>query len=1676
MAVNLEQFEALRPSVRRALNLDNKQEKPAIEQQPIQKIENEVSKSDTISSARLTYNSVKGFVSNIYDAAKNKYFKPLSTLSKSSDFSIPQFASENLKSTTKETMPDLIKGTYSGLVKGVTLGLIDPTKKEDGVAEKVGDVLKKVPLSPVANLAGLLLTTKTGELGELGKQQEMATEFISYMIPYEAAEKVAAFGMLKAAPSFIVKHPRIAKALINIGSFVGTTQLSKEAFTLTEEEKSQGLTPLTKRAEIAAADLSLLGLFKMFGVGFNLTKGKFISDASMAMEKQLSERAAIELKSRIPKIESGEATTREIVEAKKINDLIPASDSTQVKDEISKNKTIIESKLENAKESGEYLKEKVIQGTQSDHSNLIQSIDSVDDIAVEAFSDVVNNPSVIVSEKFLKNNASVIETIDPAIVARSVEQGKSIDAERMLKDFGYKNFVDFETKVATEISSVSPEEIDMIIGGSTDLSKIGQKVLSDEAISFEQNRDDILRSKIKEMVSSYLIKDTDPTGFIRGERGTIEQKSMIKRMLSYLESDSSKLSKAYETVEKMSSANELERTIDYTIDSLSEKILKAFDSGKNYVVGASTDAGLLEKIILSFKKTNGTYNDLAESILSVFGRKKTGVSSFPTANKLISQLGFSDVKQFAETLQKTTGVLFFDESGKTLSTYNEAVKALDSIAKKEGKTNALELVKSWELEKLDRKDIDKIFAVNQAKKAVSDDFSSLEMVNTLNHIEVEKNLREFKEGGYIALNVPKNTQVLPPEVEAMYSQKTSVSKSIMDRLKKFTDDASSVLKTLFAEPETNPEIANKYPLFTLEKYKIYGLVRDSSEYGSNVVNGIISDLKPEQYDSFRKIITLSDLLITKGGGKEVPRYFTDVELVESLNSLRVAMQQDSAIRDAVLRHMNVIRAIRSDMEKNGWEMVNFSSDILKPKKDELESFFREYFNIPNLAIEDIYFPHKVTDYTKTSWLGKRFAPKYMKESFKPYTIKRGGSAKDIVLDYDLVMHDYISSVTFNDLYDKRTKALFQRYDVMNKVDDSTRQYLQSMEKVGRIVNTDVLPESVLKDFPSDKFEFVQYERGNRMFPALTTNEKALEYATEVGLQPIEMLDEAGPKGGALIREQLVLGKKRGVYLVPKEIAEGLRDFQSRVDYKLRKIFSALGPWMPHWKTFVTKWYGGVNWRLANTIGDFTSLAIKQPQAYTKVLKATSIAFDAVYRNKNNINQATIDFIKQLKDERVLGSTFFRGEEMASVYTNPFNILKPISEAIDNASAFMELVPKISSILSNLKRVEEGKLPILTGADTYIKSLVQQGYVKEAVFSFGRGLTGDYAAIPPMFRAFATDGLMPFSFWFMRNTASMFRAAKDNYKIPLIYGAFLAACEVWNNTGDREKYERGLKDYERYVPHIWVGEMGDGKVLKLNLGNPFNEMLRFFGGDRLTSTITSLVKGETGVKEAAATIIGNTIMGPPRFIESLLSPTIKTLDGILRNKDPLTGREIVPKEIEGTDVGSVEALKLRAMFFAENMFTPFQQVMITYSKIDPSTNVDDFLVDILSKPFRQPVGKLYDETGLMLTGAQNVDKELEAKKELFLDSLLKSVLDKDSDKFNELMTQIGSNEAPTTIEGVNDFFKRPSTLKSLLKYTQTQMKTEKDRDKIRSLLNMYNIIQTIKSAPKEIRGDIIESLQ
>ena len=1620
--------------------------------------------------------SVWNFAKETGQHVMQKYINPLITYSQTPDFQQKGLLGLALDEANKNVQNDAIVKQFPealgaaavGLYKGITLGW-SPTTNPLSVGG-----MSVVPALDLNNIT----YTNPGS-----KTVENISKFLTYMIPYGASEKLLQAGATKFIPEFVINHPGLVRRVSEALSFVGTSQLSKDAFTLTPEEQAAGMTITQKRLMTAAMDATALGVFKGMGTIFNAMGFNGLQEMKSQVEDTLKQNAINELKNNVDKInliQEGKITPSRGLEydavamEQKLNliDSVNSPTDPQSQNIIDNARAKVESFKENNPDK--YIEQKFVQGAPMSSNDNGNPISNISDISAEYINSQTNVPVNIVSNPIQDTKAirsSLLENKNN--ILDSINNKNVVDINQLLKDNGYKDYTDLEIRSISQARQTGITA-DEIVTGFSKPSLEGNLNISVENITPEE----AVKDNLKNMLFDKFSADAGISGMDNNRISTIRSKSLLKRLLSYGDTSPEILSTAFKSIDSIKDSSKISEMISRTLDILSNDAYEKLILGESPVFSRKIDSSITGSILDKFiEKGTYTNTELANSIIEAFGKKQAGSNPFNTANKLVQQFGFSDVKDFAKTIEDSTGITLTNKNALAI-TGNESENIINDLAKKSGNKDGLDMMVKLKEKKLDAMDNNPVISSRDLYSDLGDSqaVDNLIITNQINKAESQHSIQKGLDAGFITIPGGNNAtaEAQSQVISDFFGSKKSWWEGTKQTFKNLSDAAQRVGRTIFAEPEVDKSISKNYPMFVVDKIDMWNIPRVQMNRASEMVSNVMGGLDEGQVDTFRKVAMLSDFVVTQTRGKDIPVPIEEV--YKELERLRPMYMQSKEVQDSIVRHFRLMKAFRQVINDNlgqrGFEEGAWTSDISQSAKDEVTNYLRQYTGISNLEFEDVYVPHVVAKYANEEMMGKRWIPSVLKKQFNGFLKERKGSMEQLITDYEKITTEYAATTMTTMAMDKKMVEMAIRADVRKSMtDDEARAINQFINKPGQIFNADDLPDSIKHDFPSSRFMTVQIDRGNYIYPLDTIDKKKIDALLQDGLS----IEDVFKNPDELTKRVLAIGRKKPIFLVPEEIGKQINKFNTPMESSVRDAVRLISPYIRNWKMIATKYYGGIAWRAANSIQDEIRTLTMQPTTLNDFPQALRIASKLVYGDSSKMDLQTQEFIKKLEEYHVDVSGFLNNLGSRSVIKPTENILKYGKEEFDtsfnNLSSSLELTPKISSILDNLKRIESGKSPIFVGSDDYIKSLYNKGFVEEAVYSYGRGITIDYAAMPPVFRKYFSGLIAPFSFWFVRNGAGIMRMMKDAPQRAIEYLGFLTATSVWNNLGENARYEQGLTDYQRNTPHINLGTTESGKAITLYLDNPINQAMSILGLNQLPAIVSDAITGSDTPDRLAYRLFNMIPSGISTFTTNMINPIIKNLTSLVVNKDVRTQQQIVPDNLKGTTQG----LGLGLQYFMSGLFTPLQQAMIESNKVDFNQNPEKFVQDLLlrpldiSRPFinNQPASKL------LFNQEYGVAKDLSNEQTTFHQNMFNSFVSGDMQLFKSQMNDLiaSSPDPDVAVKSFLTYMTSPAVEANVIKEIQKRVT---DTDKQDALENAYYQMRRVINL-QSVRNDLLPKL-
>ena len=1073
-----------------------------------------------------------------------------------------------------------------------------------------------------------------------------------------------------------------------------------------------------------------------------------------------------------------------------------------------------------------------------------------------------------------------------------------------------------------------------------------------------------------------------------------------------------------------------------------------------------------------------------------------------------------------------------DEVKQDLAKYREK---FEKLVQKAGYKSPEHMLISWEKEFLDTAEKEPLMLASRDLQD-NPERSDLTQLMFSQHKENAIKIAQGIEEQLKSLPAPKSVEVnlssggsdslgsIPPEgpISPDFSGQIYDENQgwLKEELKRFSDLYYPIKNTIDLLT-ANPEIMISDSKLRAELFKKGGfggkllpyLYKDynSPRYAHIVVlqhlENTLGALKKDEEKTFLSFLGNLDLLRESLQGKTVAGNLSKQQIEANLEFL--SKQKNENISDAIRKYMEINRAYRNIYAKELGITLNVEDIGLTP--EEIQYYLnkiQQWTGVGNLDIRDLYFPHLLKKYYEQS--GPANTPSRITQHvFNPHLISRSetGVPDDIVINRK-VLGDYWYTMELYLRHSKVIDNLLRDFDVINKIDANKYpevvDFLKKYQRSGRILDLSdpEIPQQVkdvLKSIDQNytKLQYFPLSNIQYVFPVETADETDIlkiikeilpdiltDPQKEVSAEQIQQLY------GKYAKEIYTKGRSP-VILVPPEIAKALNQWKPKIDPHLRDIVKIEKMFFSsHWKPFVIE-AAGLNFQIVNGIGDFMNLLYKDPAAFlyfNKAMKAVNALITgdfSEYENDPFLKHA----LEVLKEEGIIESTF--GGTVFNIWGNKgywINPLKVYTEIFSQVGERRELLPKVMDFLTNIERIKKGEMPVVKGDRAWIKQLVDEGIRTKDNDVLIRGLaysamatTGDYNMIPPQYKYLIAPILL-FGFWYAQETFKLWRLLADK-SLPLLTELGLdILTRIYNNTGERAKYEYSLPDYIKQQHHVIVGKGDDNKLHVVRLRTPITDVLYgmfnipavvdglFRMNKQLQTTLTEDEKKQI-VKENVLRIASDVISAPEQIVSSLMHPLLKIAEGIHFNRDPYNGRPIVPdKYKDDTQV----KLQYIGKYILESIINYTRYGEEALREYDPDSQFGQVLISILKHAFdpRQPfIYKTYPDT--LIQETLNKGHALtEARWNYITDQIEESLAKNDTKTLQSYIQSIvNSPEKEFVVKKLIDKFKTTEGklrfIEMMLQATVPKLKTQEQKDKVKELINKINIILKNKETSKAL---------
>jgi len=1065
-------------------------------------------------------------------------------------------------------------------------------------------ILKTYGLGLLDNLADSeIFDIKNQQLAGSEKTAEKAAEMISFLGLYGGMEKVYTGAAQKIIPKFLlklsptlnpetvsfltsqmIKSDAVVRGLIDLGAWMTTDLMNANNFKLTEEEKQQGKNIFDKLLENSALSVATWGAFK--AGEFVLMKGLInpIVKPSLDLFEKTFKKITNDIKDaiyfrRVNKIFDEASKVAKEIETPEIKtEIKPEVKVSEVKPEVKVPEVKPEVKPEIKPNLGKAsVLEKEIKTIESDLS-------VADKVNFEKFFDEVKNKGIIAGNTLRKKLGGEVFTTDINKTINEIaeqfryelgekEKISSLIQEGGLAEEGASKLsgfhiierapakevkVDYAKQLEKALLQYNPQyskkEINELVikryGKS--LKEIAEAIKAGKTLAelnvvpefseAEINRlrevfDRFAQSKgtLNDFISAIYGKDISKLS--KGDRLTAYKKAIefsnlyqfkdYKEMYESLLKTNPELADTVGYEFKKGKPQKTKTTIRDTIDSAKEKI-----------------EDIKDKNILSYVRENikanpdYTYADFIKDISAKEYGKILSEADIErmedngTWRTFITELD----KKLKEKYKKTSAELF-------TSFIQEAIEASEKMPENEMLNTAIKISTTADIEKSATPIVDQVIR-EQSVEA---------------NAEIAKEMQK----GALVLNLDKESVMTANEyIDRMFQQQEEAKKSIKEKTIEGLKDVNKMVRKLSGEFEVD-DVLNKYfPKFINDEITFRAKVLKIQGDAFLAIRNIVQPLGKLEKELFNRIVALNDLWVTSMQGKETPLSgkATIQEIEETLKSLyQLARTRYPKVITAVRKHFELMRAVRTEMENFYGRTIDFSSGIDENIAKEMTDKLRVWSTIPNVELGDTYFHHKILDYVNYKYSNSSWIPKEIKKEFNQYTMKRGGSVRDISTDYENVVREYLVRTKHIFEIDKFYEDSVKKYNLLNLVnnlDTVNEKFFKPTEwRHGEVVPDDMIPESIKQKYPNVKWRAYGYERGRTVFPVKSVNEEMLAEAIEDGLTVEELMELRGPRGGLPIRDMLALGRRKATIILPEQIYSRLSKYRDANSKELAQLLS-----------------------------------------------------------------------------------------------------------------------------------------------------------------------------------------------------------------------------------------------------------------------------------------------------------------------------------------------------------------------------------------------------------------------------------------------------------------------------------------------------------------------------------------
>lgn len=713
----------------------------------------------------------------------------------------------------------------------------------------------------------------------------------------------------------------------------------------------------------------------------------------------------------------------------------------------------------------------------------------------------------------------------------------------------------------------------------------------------------------------------------------------------------------------------------------------------------------------------------------------------------------------------------------------------------------------------------------------------------------------------------------------------------------------------------------------------------------NILRNILYPIKDiRDMPLFRNLVLYRDLVETKlkDPAAKLPKNMSLKEAQDELDRLQNLAKGNSYVLKAIKNYDNQMRIIALDLVKRGI-----------------------------LRMEDIrknYFPHVVMEYADTtSKLGSHAESKGLKEEFRGYASKRGGSEKDLKTNFEEVIRNSLTKVLSDNTKQDTIRKLIPRIDVLpslnigNVVGEAAKK--SAKEAKTALAATMTKDEYMVRKVSELTAKGVPINKAEGIARFMHINEGRVGYYREMKKM---LLDENVPEANIdtiinsswetsiknpknlfkeLTDRPITVGDKpyrffmpsgsNKLHLIPEGVYQEVKQFGQPLfsNEGMRIIYKGLGGIKTAWLTISAP--GRI---LADSLSNAAKLVRFDRGALAYLPQAVRISL-------MNADNAGLKWLSKTLSEQT-GGKYLRKDTKILKLLKEYHVVEPSKkiqgqfEYVPGVVQFLKTALSFNVMSQNLTRKSDELFRIMKASADYDRMvqgkpvrLTLKDKIKGAIVDPTPGLV-DVEGLDKEFaltktaKEFFVDSarqsrltrkmqlLVPFLNWVSVDTLHNLRDIRTNPKKALAgMAGLVAGFEVWNNTGDRKKQEEQLSEAKRNMPHLNTGytdEQGNPYIIYFPIFSGMSAA-QMLGLPSLVHGVTDVAVGRKSANQAIEESLSDEFKYGKQTALGMVGP-VKTLAEALTNRSLYTMSDIVPKSQQGTSEGRQKMIAYIASAF------------------------------------------------------------------------------------------------------------------------------------------------------------------